>query len=464
MGVLGLSGLASGVDTDTLVTKLMQIERQGLSRISLNQARVQARQAGLKDISAKLSGLKDATAALRDATLWSNVQTVASTDSSKVGVERTADALPGNYSVSVQQLATPTEKTFNYTAPPTGNILNPGTNKTLTINGVDITLTPGMTAAQAASAINTAANGNATIGVFAAANASGQLILQSKATGAGPASDFTVSSTQTSEDTTKQKLGVDAMYTVDGVAHTSSTNVVSDGIPGLKLTLKAVTTANVGISATAPTLDKAAVKTKLKAFIEAYNGVVTLTRAKLTEDVDTKATTISAATKGQLAGDLQLTSMLTGMRRAVTDPMAGNAAALDEFAEMGISTGKSTGINPGPDSIQGKLVLDEGKLDALLAGDTNALKRLVGAEPGTPGIAQRLEAIVDNQIGTGKLFDGRLKSEDSELKRLGETLTRASGRIDQREKRLRAQFAAMESALQASQTQQSWLAGQIAKY
>ena len=454
MGVLGLSGLASGVDTDTLVTQLMSIERQSLSRITLSQSKVQARQAGLKDISAKLSVLKDATASMRDASLWSNTQTVASTDAAKVAVTRSADAIPGNYAVSVQRLATATEKSFDFT-PPSGAA-------TLTINGVDLTLTDGMTAAQAASAINTAANANPAIGVFAAANAAGQLVLASKATGAGAASAFTVASSQTAEDVAKLKPGADAMYTVDGVAKTSASNVVVDAIAGLSLTLKGATTADVGISATAPAVDPAAVKAKVKAFIEAYNAVVTITRAKTTEDVDPKATTTSAATKGQLRGDIQLTSMLNGLRRAVSDPVAGNASTLDEFAEMGISTGKSTGANPGPESLQGKLTLDESKLDSLLAGGTEALKRLVGAVPGVDGIAQRIETIVEAQVGSNKIIAGRLQSDDTQLKRLADTLTKSSERIDAREKRMRAQFAAMETALQASQTQQAWLTGQLA--
>ena len=40
-------------------------------------------------------------------------------------------------------------------------------------------------------------------------------------------------------------------------------------------------------------------------------------------------------------------------------------------------------------------------------------------------------------------------------------MTRVDARLEAKEKRLKAQFAAMEAAMSASQTQGAWLAGQI---
>jgi flagellar hook-associated protein 2 len=60
------------------------------------------------------------------------------------------------------------------------------------------------------------------------------------------------------------------------------------------------------------------------------------------------------------------------------------------------------------------------------------------------------------------LIDSRLTSATGNIKLLADQLTQANERIDAKETRLKAQFAAMETALQNAQTQQAWLQGQLA--
>jgi flagellar hook-associated protein 2 len=55
-----------------------------------------------------------------------------------------------------------------------------------------------------------------------------------------------------------------------------------------------------------------------------------------------------------------------------------------------------------------------------------------------------------------------MTSDSTSLKDLANQVTATNQRLDQTEARLKAQFAAMETALQTSQSQQAWLEGQIA--
>ena len=71
MSLGGLSGLASGVDTSSIVDKLIAIERQQNARLGLRKSAVQARQTGLKDIATKLNALKTAAQDLAAAGNWS---------------------------------------------------------------------------------------------------------------------------------------------------------------------------------------------------------------------------------------------------------------------------------------------------------------------------------------------------------------------------------------------------------
>ena len=76
--------------------------------------------------------------------------------------------------------------------------------------------------------------------------------------------------------------------------------------------------------------------------------------------------------------------------------------------------------------------------------------------------AGKVGKLVDAQTGkTASSLDLRVANDDRTNKLLADQLTRLNTRLDAREKRLKAQFTAMETAMQNSQSQQAWLSGQI---
>src|SRR3712207_3760591 len=105
-----LGGLSSGLDTESIVSQLMAIERQPRSRLERRQAAVQARQDALRDISTKLKTLKSAAQALASAGSWAPTQSVTSSDAARVGARATGSITPGTYNVEVTQLATKDRK------------------------------------------------------------------------------------------------------------------------------------------------------------------------------------------------------------------------------------------------------------------------------------------------------------------------------------------------------------------
>jgi flagellar hook-associated protein 2 len=117
MAGIGLSGLASGVDTSGIVDQLMAIERRSTTRIKLDQSRLTARDQGLKDISSKLSALRSAAQALRTPELWADKQTVESSSPAQVAVERLSGAGTGATSVRVVALASSSQRTVRHHAP-----------------------------------------------------------------------------------------------------------------------------------------------------------------------------------------------------------------------------------------------------------------------------------------------------------------------------------------------------------
>ena len=59
-------------------------------------------------------------------------------------------------------------------------------------------------------------------------------------------------------------------------------------------------------------------------------------------------------------------------------------------------------------------------------------------------------------------FDGRISSANSELDRIKDQMTRFDERLAASEQRWREQFTRLETMLNQSQTQSSWLSGQLA--
>src|SRR3954466_6166037 len=101
MSIGGLSGLASGVDTSSIVQQLMAIDEQANDKLALRRTGVQARQTALKDIASKLSALSVAAQDLSSATTWQAKQSVASADPARIGVELTSGAGIGGHTVQV---------------------------------------------------------------------------------------------------------------------------------------------------------------------------------------------------------------------------------------------------------------------------------------------------------------------------------------------------------------------------
>ena len=471
MAGLALSGLASGVDTSSIVDQLMAIERQSLSRLQLKSSRITARDTGLKDIQAKLSALKSAAQALQASPLYAAKQTAESSNPLHVSAELGSGAPIGSTSITVSVLAKSTQRGFAFTpsaVPETITLASDRTGAT----PITISLGANATTADVVSLIN----GRSDLPVFAAevtvAGGGTQLVLSSRTAGPAAAGDnssgFTVSSSGTllTEDPAAYKAGTGATYRLDGstIDRTSDTNVITDAIPGVKLTLKALTDTATTVTVGAPTTDKDAVKAKVKGFVEAYNAVVNAVRAKSTEKAVPDAKTTTDALKGQLFGDPGLNSLLNEMRTAVGEVFGGLGASADALADLGITTGA---IGAGR-SATGTLVIDDAKLTAALTTNLPAVRDLLAGRPANgsvtaaDGIAQRFTALVDRQVGATGSIDLRLQASGDERRRITDATTRTETRLELREKRLRAQFAQMESALLASQSQQAWLNGQLA--
>jgi flagellar hook-associated protein 2 len=451
---LRLGGLSSGLDTEAIVSQLMAIERQPRARLERKQAAAQARQDALRDIATKLKTLKSAAQGLASAGTWAPTQTITSSDSTKVGARAVGTVAPGTYSVEVQQLATTASRTYN-----TQLRSNPATVKvTVTATGAQhsIAIPPNSTVDDIVRIVN----GDANLPI-SARNYNGQLLLSAKASGAG--GNFTVDGQNVLTTETASVVGVDAKLKVNGTSYTRSSNSVTDAIPGAELTLNGVTTSAVQVTVGAAMVDAKTLAARVKAFVDAYNAVVDATRSRTTEKRVPNAATTTDAKKGVLFGDSGLTNMLSQLRRGVMDPISvGNSLTMDEFVEIGVSTGNPTGGTSTPDSVQGKLQFDEAKFLKAFEADPGSVERLLRGTGTSAGLGTRLDNVIKPFSDGAGLLEGRITASTSELSRLSDQLKRMDDRLARKETFLRRQFTSLETALSKLNSQSTEISSRLA--
>ncbi|HTN22971.1 MAG TPA: flagellar filament capping protein FliD [Solirubrobacteraceae bacterium] len=430
MSPLNLSGLASGLDTETIITQLMSVEAQPKTRMQRQDAAAQSRQTQLRDVQTRLNFLRDTATDLRSTATWADTQKIASSDAARVSVRALGTVAPGAHQFEVSKLAVSAQHAFDYTASASA--------QSVQIGSFTLAVDPNSTVGTVAAAINARSDSP-----VSAVVAGGKLVLSSRASGA--ANDFTVTAPALlAEDVAHSRAGADAAYTIDGVAKTSSSNVLTDAVLGAEVTLRATTAAPVAVTISDPAVDTDAIKTKIQAFVTQYNSVVDFIRSKTTEAPVKNPTTTVDAAKGAFYGDSMLTSMLTSMRTQIGD-----------LTDLGISTGAPSGAARfSDDAVAGHLTLDGTKLDAALAADPDAVQTRIQA------FGQRILDVVAPPKGNAVAT--RLTSEDATRKRLADSMAAMDVRLADKEKGLRAKFTAMESALAAAQSAQAQMTAQLA--
>jgi flagellar hook-associated protein 2 len=458
MAGIQLTGLVSGLDTQSIVAQLMTIERQPRTRIELQQAATQARQTNLRDISTKLSTLKLAAQDLGSVALWADTQSVTTTDDTKVAVRRTGGVGPGGYDVTVTQLASSSRRTYDFQSPTADNtpltIFDKDGNAKATFS-----LNAGATVDDAVAAINANPDG----GVYAV-NVSGDLVLASRTTG----KDSVFSATGAGALVAGSQVdGDDAIYSIGTqTGLTSPTNVIANAIPGVELTLKAKTT-GVTVNVGNPEPDRGAVKDKIKAFVSAYNDAVTAMRADLDEKRVPNAANATDASKGSLFGDTGVSDIVDQLRTAISGDVPGFTATstpsgITALAAIGITTGgASSGTTVNQDAVDGKLVFDEAAFDAAVDKDPTGVQKLLGGVIGTDGFAQKFASVVDTYAQTGGVLDARISSAADDLTRIQAQLDEFDQRMDARQAFYDTQFQNLETALAQSQSIQSQLAARL---
>lgn len=442
---LQITGLASGLDTDKIITELMQIQQQPITNLQNQESGLKALNTNLTTIQTSLQTVANDAMALLDPTLFHTTQQVSSSDSTRVSATSSTGAGVGGYQVSVSSLANAAQRTFTYTSP--------STDDTITIDSTySATIKAGESIQDFVSSINSDKNAP----VYAAATDSGTVVLSYRSTGDTGSSYLQVADGggALTEQTSKARRGQDATYSIDnGPTQTSHSNTVTGAIAGVTLTLSGVTTTSgpVTVNVAAPAPSSSNIQSAIQQFVTDYNSAISSIQSQLSEAPDS-----SDPTKGTLFGDSELQSLLSQMRTAMYGSVSGTSSGMSSMLDLGVSTGATTGsAAPSASALAGNLTLNADTLTSALTSNPSGVQKML------EGWANSFSTIVKTASDSGGTIDLRISGDSQQISNLDQRIADMQSALADKQTQLTNQFAALEAALSSNQSQSSWLTSQI---
>jgi flagellar hook-associated protein 2 len=442
-----VSGLASGLDTSAIISALMGVERQPVTRMTNEQGRLNAQQKTLQNIQSNLQQLSFSASEFSLGALFETSQAVTSSEPTRVSATTTTGAGIGGHEVEVSQLANSAQRTFAFTSP--------AAEETITIDGHAFTIKAGATAKELASAINSESSAT----VYAAVLDSATIVFSSRATGNTGSEFINVSDPggALSEKAGSAKQGKDAEYKVDGVAGTATSNTVTNAIAGVTLSLNGLTTTGpVTINVAAPGPSVTGVEAQVQSFIKLYNSTVAEIDKELATKPPVQPQSAGEFATGTLFGDNQLLSLLTSMRQTMYEPISGLPAAMSSLSQLGISTGASGGGASSQASIAGQLTLNASKLTSAISENPAEVEQLLQRW------SQSMQGLLNNASEPGGALDVRITGDGTQVKQLSSQISNLNELLALREKALQATYAQLEGVISINNSQSAWLTSQTA--
>lgn len=458
MATITSAGIGSGLDIESLISKLVANERTPIKQLQTRTSDLQTKLSAFGKLQSGLSTLRDAAAKLSRPDMWT-ANLPSSTDPASVTVSAGTASIPGNFSVSVQKLAT--SQTLSSKVLPAAPAAIGSGFLTIQLGSwnadqtefsanaskppIKIDILPGQ---ESITAIRDKINASGA-GVVASivTDSSGQrLVMRSSETGESNA--FTVSVVDNDgtngDDTGLSALAFDpsvgigsmtqntaasnALATLNGIPINSQSNTLKEAVDGLNITLLKPTTADVTLTVAQ---DKDTIKKTLEEFVTSYNAVITLMRDQSKYDPANK-------TAGTLQGD----GTLIGIQGRLRSLVAGSTTLGGSLSRLA-----DVGLDPASD---GTLKINSTKLAKAL-GSLDDMKKLLSgtdsANEANDGLAQQLRRMADQLLGTDGSLSNRQKGLQASISANGKREDALEDRVALTEKRLRARYTALDAQM-----------------
>lgn len=490
--VTRVTGLASGMDIDTLVKKLMTSASAPLDRMNQKKQLLEWKRENYRELSTKLvtftqDKIKDSLS--KASTL--NTQKATVTGNNTAVTAKASSSASGTMTVDVKNLATSANVVSD-----TGIGLSASTSlatlftvgSTIEVGG-DSTIT--VEAGDTIESLVKKINNSKTAGVTAIYDATNGLSLTARATGKSAGGVDSGGNLKVSDnlkaafnlgDGTAAK---NAVVEVNGLKMEQASNTFD--INGVSLTLNAESAGSV--STIAVTKDTDAIVSAVQSFVDSYNELLGLMNNKLSEERYSKYTPLTTVQKaemeesditawtekaksGMLKNDSILQETVSNMRMAMVQGVTLADGSTVSMTDLGITTGDYTS--------KGKLVLDTDKLKEALDKDPDIITNFFSTNYSssfssnkfveTDGILAKLQKITTNTLTSlNKTAGTSLSSKEltasfivnssmgEQLSSLDRQISEFTSKLNRMETSYYSKFTAMETAINRYNTTASSL-------
>jgi flagellar hook-associated protein 2 len=433
------AGIGSGLDVNSIVTSLMNVERQPLTTVAKQKTDYQSQVSAYGTMKSALSTFQTAVKALSSSAKF-NAQTVTSSNPAVFTATANGNATLGDYAVTVNQLAK-AQKLAMAGVANTTDVIGTGT---LTISFGTFTpevLVPPTPSAFTANAAKTdvviaiGSSNNTLGGVRDAINASNssvsativndgttnRLVITSKDTGEVNSLKISVADDDTNnidavglsqlaydptatigsgQNLTQMQAAKNAILDIDGIAVIKASNTIADAIEGVTINLLSTSdnlSVNLGLSTNQ---DK--IKESVTAFVDGYNKLNDALRSLTKYDETGKAS-------GALLGDATARSVINQIKSVMTKTIS-SGNTINSLSQVGVSFQRD-----------GKLALDATKLASAVTSNFSDIATLFATS------AKTTDPLIAYSSSTSKTQAGTYAITVSQL---GTSLVNATGTIN----------------------------------
>lgn len=434
------AGVGSGLDIENIVSQLMSLERRPLAAIQQKVRSVEADISSLGTFKSKLSTFQDAMEELSTLDAFKKF-TTSSTDEGVLTATAGSDAAAGSFSVDVTRLAQ--NSRYGSKEMSGGATVGGGAGDALVlgVNGdsMSIDLSAALTVDQLRDAINSNAdNPGVTATVLNVGGGAQRLLVTSDESGYdnrveisyggavdAATFDFALTNKDINGDPLVDLTALDAEFSIDGFALTSSSNNVSGVVDGLTLELK-----DIGSSVLTTGRDDEAIEGSGKQFVDAYNELVASIGTLQNANAD-------ARSLGR--------SVERSLRGALNASGSGLEGPFTALSQVGITTNATTG----------ELEFDSDEFSKALDTDFASVANLF-ADDGQ-GVAFRFDALADRLADDDGVIESRIDTLNDQTRSLENREISLESRLELKEKSLRSEYAALDSLLTSLQSTSSYL-------
>ncbi len=481
-----ISGLASGIDYETIIKNLMKAQSAPLDRLNQNKTLLQWKQQDYTDLAKKIYAFKQKVFNMELSSSY-KAKTVSVSNNTVAGVTAGSSAVNGTYAINVSQLASAAYMTGTDDLPSayksdgtvmtlaeqfgitdeTGEfaISNGTSSKDISVNfSTDTVFT-------LASKINKAG-----IGVTASYDENiHRFSIMSNTTGSSNVLSYTDASVDTSDgakdflsqimNLPESSTGKDAVFEFNGATLTQSNN--SFQINGLSISLSSTGSTTLTVND-----DNGHIYDQIKSILNDYNDLIAEINSKISEKKDNDCMPLTddqreqlsdkqqeeweeKAKAGLLNNDSILSNLLTSMRKSIYSKVDGADPAYDRLTDLGVTTGQWYE--------NGKLYIDDDKLKNAVESDPDAAISLM------KNIMSGLNTQIDDGLSKIKKNSGDYLGTDlydqsymaNQIRDLNDRILDTQDRLKDIEDRYYSQFTQMEQMISQMNAQSAWLSQQF---